>query len=225
MMNKNSLIALGLVLLLALSACAQNSQEAKDTTVKSEKFSTEQEGFLLKTDELNNYLDSPAGWRTDAMEVVGDQFVNIDPYACCYKVSDVKQTDQMQIAFNASQFGPVLIQQLRLVGNENAMGLIADVHDALKNCEQGEPLVDRKHETTSYTFSLEDSSEIPNSVMWKRTTNSTDPNAEYVTNVAHGALMVKGDVLVCFIWGITPATADLADPKILLEAMKRVAQK
>ena len=183
------------------------------------------QGLFLKVEDFDNYLDSPAGWRTDAEEELGEEPLEFVEQSCDFPVGQTPWRGREQHAWNASQFGPVMVQQIRHTGKKEADVLIEQIRPHIESCQAKGKVDSSMYEGTSYTYELVDSTSVPGSVMWKRTSHFENPEDGYDTNVTYVGMMSKKDCLILFLWGMTPITQEFATPEILLDAMKTVSEK
>ena len=90
--------------------------------------------LFLRIEDFDNYLDSPAGWRTDAEEELGEEPLEFVEYSCDFPVGHAPWRGCEQHAWNASQFGPVMVQQIRHTGKKEADLLIEQIRPYIESC-------------------------------------------------------------------------------------------
>lgn len=190
----------------------------------AEPLSEDQLANLLEVTDFENYLDAPAGWRMDAQEDVDDDTFLLMNYGCDYQF-DFGYRDIRTRAFNASQFGPVMVQQIRTLFEEDPDDVIEIVKKDIPACVDRSPVSWPGTPNREDTYEMVDSSAIPNSVVYKISQHMTDGTTP-TDNVIYVGFISKDDLLINFFWGLTPMTStQYAPSEILIDAMTKVSEK
>lgn len=224
MWEKTVFVVCAVMLVLGLSGCT-TQEEAFENVGSLPYLSAEQKSMLLVPSDLNPLSDS--GWVDRGEDYTGLDPVVLDPFACGYPIEETEFYAQAEErAMEASGFGPVLFQQLRLVKREPGKKLIKNVADAVEKCAgESSVVMDAYPNVVSEYEVYEGISEVSDSVAWKQTVVRQGGSGEE-TLFNYIALILKDDVLVCVIvYGHKEFVTDEVAWGVLDEAVRTIASR
>lgn len=185
----------------------------------------QQQRLFLGNDELLNTPELPAEWRDLQDPPDPSQNVFLESFSCGDGTLDyVTWYGTEQRHKLASFVGPHLMQLIRVVDEEPAREAISKMKNTvIPGCIKKQPVTYKISPTEEHRYELVDTSSIPDSVMWKITTTSTEV-PDYL-KVDYVGAQLKDDALVVFVWGGNPTMNEATVPEVVIDAMTKVAAK